>query len=46
MAELLTDAGFQVVEQSGQRGAIDRSLWNRSDDLKPSELWMMVRAIK
>ncbi len=45
MAELLTEAGFSVVEQRGQRNAIDASLWNRSDGLKPSELWMIARAL-
>jgi methyltransferase (TIGR00027 family) len=44
MAELLADAGFNVVEQRGQRSAIDESLWKRSDGLKPSELWMIARA--
>ncbi len=44
MSELLSEAGFEVVEQLGQRGAIDASLWNRSDGLKPSELWTIARA--
>jgi methyltransferase (TIGR00027 family) len=45
MAELLTEAGFSVVEQRGQRNAIDALLWDRSDVLKPSELWMIARAL-
>jgi methyltransferase (TIGR00027 family) len=44
MTELLTEAGFTVVEQRGQRAAIDESLWTRTDGLKPSELWMIARA--
>ncbi len=44
MSELLVEVGFRVVEQRGQRGAIDESLWTRSDGLKPSHLWMMARA--
>jgi methyltransferase (TIGR00027 family) len=46
MSKLLAEAGFRVVEQRGQRSAIDASLWNRSDGLKPSELWMMAHARK
>ncbi len=43
-AELLAEAGFSVVEQRGQRTAIDAALWNRTDGLKPSELWTIARA--
>jgi methyltransferase (TIGR00027 family) len=44
MSALLAEAGFRVVEQCGQRTAIDESLWTRTDSLRPSKLWMMAHA--
>ena len=44
MAALLSEAGFTDVEQRGQRAAVDASVWNRTDGLTPSELWMMAHA--
>ena len=43
-ATLLEEHGCRVIEQLRQRDWIDRALWDRSDVLEPSELWMLTRA--
>ncbi|MCR6482470.1 class I SAM-dependent methyltransferase [Amycolatopsis sp. OK19-0408] len=44
MATLLTDAGFEVVEQAGQRDSVAPELWRRADALRPSALSALVHA--
>jgi methyltransferase (TIGR00027 family) len=41
---LLRDAGFEVVEQAGQRESVDPRLWNRTDALRPAALSALVHA--
>jgi hypothetical protein len=44
MAALLREAGFEVVEQVGQRESVDARLWNRTDALRPAALSALVHA--
>lgn len=44
MSALLTEHGFEVVEQVGQRDAVATVLWDRTDALRPSALSMLTRA--
>lgn len=44
MAALLAEQGFDVIEQVGQRDAVDDALWVRSDALRPYRLSMLVHA--
>jgi methyltransferase (TIGR00027 family) len=46
MSRLLSDNGFDVVEQANQRDSVEPSLWQRSDALRPIGLWMMVHAVR
>lgn len=43
---LLSENGFETLEQAGQSDSIERSLWKRSDALKPIGLWMGARAAR
>lgn len=38
VAGLLREAGFEVVEQVGQRDSVPAELWNRTDALRPAAL--------
>ncbi|MFJ9786675.1 class I SAM-dependent methyltransferase [Amycolatopsis sp. NPDC101161] len=38
VADLLREAGFEVVEQAGQRDSVPAELWNRTDALRPAAL--------
>jgi methyltransferase (TIGR00027 family) len=44
MATLLAGQGLEVVEQVRQRDAVEAALWNRSDPLRPYELFALARA--
>ncbi|SFW82975.1 class I SAM-dependent methyltransferase [Amycolatopsis australiensis] len=44
MAGLLRAAGFEVVEQAGQRESVAPRLWNRTDALRPAALSALVHA--
>jgi methyltransferase (TIGR00027 family) len=44
MAALLGGAGFEVVEQTGQRDSVDPALWNRTDSLRPAALSALAHA--
>ncbi|HEX6471478.1 MAG TPA: SAM-dependent methyltransferase [Streptosporangiaceae bacterium] len=44
MAELVAAHGLEVVEQVRQRDAVAAALWNRSDPLRPNELFALTRA--
>jgi methyltransferase (TIGR00027 family) len=46
MGRLLTENGFDPLEQVGQRDCVERSLWQRSDALKPIGLWMAAHAVR
>jgi O-methyltransferase involved in polyketide biosynthesis len=45
MKERLEKHGFTLVEDVGQRDAIDASLWERTDALRPAELSHLARAL-
>ncbi|WP_239311674.1 MULTISPECIES: SAM-dependent methyltransferase [unclassified Frankia] len=45
MARILETHGFDVVEQVGQRQAVDTGLWQRNDSLHPYGLSNLTRAI-
>ncbi|WP_372664958.1 class I SAM-dependent methyltransferase [Amycolatopsis kentuckyensis] len=44
MADLLRAAGFEVVEQAGQRESVAPELWNRTDALRPAALSALAHA--
>ncbi|MET8998143.1 SAM-dependent methyltransferase [Amycolatopsis sp. NPDC004169] len=44
VATLLHDAGFEVVEQAGQRQSIPARLWQRTDALRPAALSALAHA--
>ncbi|WP_328648498.1 class I SAM-dependent methyltransferase [Amycolatopsis sp. NBC_00348] len=44
MADLLRGTGFEVIEQTGQRGSVGADEWNRDDALKPSRLSHLTHA--
>ncbi len=44
MADLLREAGFEVVEQAGQRESVPPELWNRTDALRPAALSAVTHA--
>lgn len=44
LAELLRDAGFDVVEQAGQRESVDARWWRRTDALRPAALSALTHA--
>ncbi|WP_424528191.1 class I SAM-dependent methyltransferase [Sphaerisporangium viridialbum] len=44
MASLLKAHGFDVVEHARQRDAVDASLWDRSDALRPYDLSLLTHA--
>lgn len=46
MERLLSENGFETLEQVGQRDWVERSLWQRSDALKPIGLWMAAHAVR
>jgi methyltransferase (TIGR00027 family) len=41
---MLTNHGFEPIEQVGQRDILDARAWNRSDSLKPARLSQIARA--
>ncbi|MGZ6299562.1 MAG: class I SAM-dependent methyltransferase [Candidatus Limnocylindria bacterium] len=46
MESMLSENGFEVLENVGQRACIEPSLWQRSDALEPIGLWMAAHAIR
>ncbi|MEV6824559.1 SAM-dependent methyltransferase [Amycolatopsis sp. NPDC051102] len=44
MSELLRAAGFEVVEQAGQRQSVPPRLWRRTDALQPAALTTLTHA--
>ncbi|TVT54781.1 class I SAM-dependent methyltransferase [Amycolatopsis rhizosphaerae] len=44
MAELLSEHGFRVLDDAGQREAIAPGLWRRTDSLSPGSLSRLVHA--
>jgi len=45
LAELLREAGFDVVEQAGQRQSVEpETLWRRTDALRPAALSALAHA--
>lgn len=44
LASLLGDAGFEVVEQAGQRQSVEPELWQRTDALRPAALSALAHA--
>ncbi|MGW4522294.1 class I SAM-dependent methyltransferase [Amycolatopsis sp. NPDC004378] len=44
VAGLLTEAGFEVVEQAGQRESVDARTWHRTDALAPAALSALAHA--
>ncbi|MEV6872397.1 class I SAM-dependent methyltransferase [Amycolatopsis sp. NPDC051128] len=44
LAGLLREAGFEVVEQAGQRNSVGTRLWNRIDALRPAALSALTHA--
>lgn len=44
MAGLLREAGFEAVEQAGQRESVDARLWDRTDALRPAALSALTHA--
>ncbi|MGW3962823.1 class I SAM-dependent methyltransferase [Amycolatopsis sp. NPDC005003] len=44
LAELLRAAGFDVVEQAGQRESVAAQLWRRTDALRPAALSALAHA--
>lgn len=45
VSELLTTRGFGAVRSVGQRDALDASLWQRTDSLRPAALSMIAHAV-
>jgi len=45
-AELLADAGFRAVTQTGQRESLPEALWRRTDALRPAALSMCAHAVR
>lgn len=46
MESMLSESGFEVLENVGQRACIEASLWQRSDALEPIGLWMAAHAVR
>ncbi|MEV5716633.1 SAM-dependent methyltransferase [Amycolatopsis mediterranei] len=44
LSELLREAGFDVVEQAGQRQSVAARLWRRTDALRPAALSALAHA--
>ena len=44
MAGSLREAGFEILDQAGQRDSVDAALWAREDALRPIALSMLTRA--
>lgn len=44
VADLLRQAGFEPVEQAGQRDSVAPGLWNRTDALRPAALSALAHA--
>lgn len=44
VADLLTECGYETIEQVTQRESVDPTLWDRSDALHPAEISLLTHA--
>jgi methyltransferase (TIGR00027 family) len=42
----MSETGFEVLENVGQRACVEPALWQRSDALEPIGLWMAAHAVR